>query len=135
MSAQNLSYFEDLVIEGCICPHEDSIHPDGEQAFYRIVKHNPATSDCFVSHRKKYPTREFSDECIARAVSTFNSIEGLFNAFIRTPAGRKKERLVATLVLTQTDGMLKQTAREGHYSWWRSRNFDFRLVNVQKVKP
>ncbi|MCY1722104.1 hypothetical protein OU798_17255 [Prolixibacteraceae bacterium Z1-6] len=133
MSKQDNTYFEDLVIDGCTCPHEDAFQPQENQLF-RIVKKEPATSDCFVSHRKKNPTKTYPDECIARAVSTFDSVEGLLNAFIKTPAGKKKERLIGKVVLQENDGMLKQTFSEGHYSWWRSHSFDISSVTIQKVE-
>lgn len=133
MSNQNITYFEDLVIEGCTCPPEDAFLPNGETELYRIVKYNTAMSDCFISHRKKHPTKSYSDECIARAVSTFDSIEGLLNAFLKTPAGKKKERLIGKVVLQEKDSMIKKTFSKGHYSWWRSQSFDVSTVTLQKV--
>jgi hypothetical protein len=134
MSNQNITYFEDLVIEDSTCPPDDAFFPNGDNGLYRIVKHNPVTSDCFVSHKKKNPTTTYPNECIARAVSTFDSIEGLLNAFIKTPAGKKKERLIGKVVLQEKDGMIKQTFSEGHYSWWRSQPFDISTVSIQKVE-
>ncbi len=133
MSEQGNIYFEDLVIESTTCPHDDAYTPNGNELF-RIVKHEPVTSECFASHRKKNPTKMYPDECIARAVSTFDSVEGLLNAFIKTPAGKKKERLIGKVVLQENDGMLKQTFSEGHYSWWRSHSFDISSVTIQKVE-
>lgn len=134
MSNQGITYFENLTIEGSPCPPEDAFLPNGETELYRIVKYNTIISDCFVSHRKKNPTKSYPNECIARAVSTFDSIEGLLNAFIKTPAGKKKERLIGKVVLQENDGMIKQTFKEGHYSWWRSQSFDISSVTIQKVE-
>ncbi len=134
MSKQNKTYFEDIEIEGYPCPPEDAFQPTGKNELYRIVKHNPATSDCFVSQRNKNPTKSYNDECLARAVSTFDTVEGLLNAFIKTPAGKRKERLIGKLVLHKKDGMLKQTFSKGHFSWWRSLSFNINLVTIQKVE-
>lgn len=132
--SKDIIYFEDLAIEGNICPPEDAFLPDGTKGYYRVVKHNPASSDCLTSHRKKHPSRTYKDECISRAVSTFDTVEGLLNAFIRTPAAKKKERLIGKLTLQEKDGKLKQTFSEGHYSWWRSVAFDISSVTIQKVE-
>jgi hypothetical protein len=134
MNNQEITYFEDLEITDCNCPHEDAVFPDGSQEFYRIVKCNPASSECLMSQRSKHPTKEYSDECTARAVSTFDSAEGLLNAFFKTPAGKKKERLLGKIVLNGGDGLIKQTFAEGHYSWWRSHSFDISSVTIQKVE-
>lgn len=133
MSFSELIYFEDLSIDECTCPHEDAVIPDSSKEFYRIVKCNPASSECFMSHRSKHPTKEYPDECCARAVSTFDSADGLLNAFFKTPAGKKKERLLGKIVLHNGDGLIKQTFAEGHYSWWRSQSFDISSVTIQKV--
>jgi hypothetical protein len=134
MSKVSITYFEDLKLDKSTCPHEDAFIPDGTIEFYRIVKCNPASSECLMSHRSKHPTREYTDECIARAVSTFDSAEGLLNAFFKTPAGKKKEKLLGKIVLKSGDGMIKQTFADGHHSWWRSQSFDISSVTIQKVE-
>ena len=59
------TYFEDLNATGITCPPTDAFKPDGKKEYFRVVKHNPATSDCFISHRAKFPTKVFKDECEA----------------------------------------------------------------------
>lgn len=127
-------FFEDLEIAGCICPPEDSVCPDGNMKYFRVVKSNPPSSECFLSYRKKYPNRNFQNECIARAVSLSDTFEGLLNSYYRTPAHKKKTRLIGILLLSSNDGMIKQTYAQGHYSWWRSVSFDPKSVKIQKVE-
>lgn len=126
-----MPYFEDLTECG-ICPHEDAVAPDGLTPFYRVVKSNPVTSDCFLPARP----REGVDPCILKAVSIFSSLDGIRNGYSRIPAMRNKQGFVATLVLQPHDGMIKQTGDEGyHYSWWRSTEFSFENIPVQIVGP
>ena len=132
-TAKNMDFFEDLSVVD-VCPPNDVIIPNGENKFYRVVKHEPASSDCFVSHRKKNPDKEFADECIARAVSLSDNLEGLLNAYFKTPAHKKKTRLVGVLTLNSADGRIKQTFAAGHYSWWRSSVFEPGSVNIKKVE-
>lgn len=128
-----IEYFEDLEITGTTCPPKDAYLPDGKKEYYRVVKHNPATTECFFSHRKKYPAKIFDDECEARYLSTSATIEILLNSYFRTPAHKKKTILIAILVLKPEDGLVKQTYSAGHYSWWRSITFDPNSVKVEKV--
>lgn len=132
-TAENMTFFEDLS-EVDTCPPNDAIIPNGVDEFFRVVKNEPASSDCFVSNKKKNPHKEFADECIARAVSLSDSLEGLLNAYFKTPAHKKKTRLIGVLALNAKDGRIKQTFAAGHYSWWRSSVFEPGSVNIKKVE-
>lgn len=132
--SEEIDYFEDLATTGNACPPEDALDPNGQQEYFRVVKHEPASSDCFVSHRMKNPHKEFADQCIARAVSLSDNLEGLLNAYFKTPAHKKKTRLIAVLVLNSKDGRTKQTFASGHHSWWRSSVFEPSSVNIKKVE-
>lgn len=134
MAAGEITYFEDLVIEGQVCPHADAVIPDGKTEYYRVLKSNPATSECFISHRLKFPEREFDDECEARSVSLSNSLEGLINGYFRIQANKKKQKHIGAIVLTAKDGLIKQTGFKSHYSWWRSTDFDIATVKVQQIE-
>lgn len=128
-----MDYFEDLFATGITCPHKDAFVPDGKQSYFRVLKHNPATSESFLPTKIKDDSKIKPDACIAKSVSLSDSLEGLLNAYFRTPAHRKK-RLIGVLTLTPTDGLLKQTFAAGHHSWWRSRAFAPERVIVQAVE-
>lgn len=128
-----IDYYEDLTGTGSTCPPNDVFYGDGKKEYYRIVKADPPTPVCFYSHRKKYPDKQFSDECEARSLSISDSIPHLMNSFYRTPAGKKKARLVAVLKLKRADGCLKQAGAFYHHSWWRSTTFDLSSVKIQTV--
>ena len=134
MPNSTLEFFEDLTETGCTCPPEDASFPNGIKEFYRVVKHNPATTECFFSYKKKNPDKVYSDECEARAISLSDSIEGLKNSYFRTPAGKKKIQLIGLIKLMPEDGMIKQTYGEGHYSFWRSLLFEPSIITVQRIK-
>lgn len=129
-----IEYFEDLNISGQICPPEDIFLCDGKTEYYRVVKTDPATSDCFISHRLKFPTGVFNcDECEVRSISLSNSIEGLINGFFKTPAHKKKEKLIGVVILCEMDGAIKQTGADHHHSWWRSKTFKPENVTVARI--
>lgn len=135
MDITEIDFFEDLTISGETCPPDNAILPDGKKDFFRIVKSNPVTSECFISHRSRFPEKEFPDECKARAISLSDSIESLINGFFKAPAGKKKkEKLVGVVTLKESDGLILQTGAPGHHSWWRSKGFDLDSVIIQNLE-
>lgn len=133
MSEIIIEYFEDLNISGQICPPEDIFFSDGQTEYYRVVKTDPAEPGCFISHRLKFPTKVFNDECEARSLSISNSIEGLLNSYYRTPAHKNKEKLIGVVILCEQDGAIKQTGADHHHSWWRSKTFKLESVTVTRI--
>ena len=133
MAEESSTYFEDLAATGITCPHEDAFVPDGRQEYYRVLKHNRAISDSFLPTKIKENRNFKPDACIAKSVSIYDIMEGLINGYFKTPAHKKKQRLIGVLLLTPKDGMLKQTFSAGHHSWWRSRAFEPECVTIKKV--
>jgi len=56
------------------CPPNATKDADGEEV-YRLVDQNPPSDLDFISHRLRYPKREFSDECKACGLSIFTNVE------------------------------------------------------------
>jgi len=133
MSTSEFEYFENLEIEGQVCPPDDAFPPDGKKEYLRVLKNNPPASECFISHRVKSPEKKFGDECEARSVSLSDSLEGLINGYFKIQANKKKARYIGVIVLTPKDGVIKQTGPVTHYSWWRSQAFSLDSVNVQEI--
>lgn len=134
MADCSIEYFEDLSATGITCPPEDAFVPNGKQEYYRVLKHNPATSECFFPTKIKEYSRIKPDACIAKSVSIYDNLEGLINGYYKTPAHKIKQRLIGVLMLTPTDGLLKQTFAAGHHSWWRSRVFTPESVTIKAVE-
>ena len=133
MAYITIEYFEDLSATGVTCLPTDAFKPDGKKEYFRVVKHNPAISDCFISHRAKFPTKVFKDECEARAVSLTDSLEGLINGYFKIPAHKKKNHFIGSVKLKPQDGLLKQTFAAGHHAWWRSPVFEPSSANIQTI--
>ena len=133
MSEIKIEFFEDLSGLEINCPHIDAFTPDGQKAYFRVIKENPATSDCFLPTPLK-DGRPKPDDCILKSVSIFDNYDGLLNGYFRTPAHKKKLRNIAVLTLTSRCGLLKQTFAASHYSWWRSMEFQPENVSVTEVE-
>lgn len=114
-----LEWFEELPEQ---CPPKDAFNPNG-QTFYRLVKEYPVTSDDFISQQAEFPWKVFlnTDKCIIRAVSIFSEKE---DCELIRKLPRHKSKSVYALTLDEKDGVVKQTFKPSHHSWWRTTNFE-----------
>lgn len=104
------------------CPPADARVPH-EETFFRVSNHNPASADDFLSERARRPRRVLEcDECEARAVSLWDSLEHLNASIGGLNAFRGKPRIAITL--TPDSGVVKCTFKKHHISWWRAKSFD-----------
>lgn len=130
--ANNIDFFEDLSVVD-VCPPNDVIIPNGEDEFYRVLKSEQIKSKHFLPKKLSENDKIKVDPCIAKSVSLSNNVEWLLYAYYKTPAHKKKARLVGVLTLNSEDGRIKQTFAKCHYSWWRSSVFEPSNVNVKRV--
>ena len=110
------------------CPPCDATQPDNRE-FYRLINSNLPTPDDFISYRQLWPHKLFNkSECIVRSISIFSSIENIHRVKKLTT---QKDKFIAKIVLQKKDGVIKQTcADQGHYSWWRTLEFDLNQCEV-----
>ncbi len=116
-----MNWTEELIDK---CPPDSAFDPDG-MTFYRLAKTNPVTESDFHSQRKLNPNTNFPDvcECIARSLSIWDDIDKCLN-ILKLPRHKNKAPLVMKLNLVSGDGLVLQTFKENHYSWWRTTNYD-----------
>lgn len=116
-----IEWFEELPKQ---CPPSDAQHCNGR--YYRIAKGVPTESEDYFSQRKLQPDKVFVgegiDECIVRSVSLFASVEEARKR-LRLPKFRKN--IVVEVELTPKDGVIKKTFGPNHYSWWRTKHFNY----------
>ena len=111
-------WFEELPEQ---CPPSDAINPNGN-VYYRLVETFPPACKDFWSHRKAWPEKVFKvDECRAKSVSIFDHVDECRKL---TKLPLHKDKYIVQLALISSDGVLKQTGRKSHHSWWRSPDFD-----------
>lgn len=100
------------------CPPDSSYSARG--SVYRIVESNPPTRTSFLTHREKFPTKSFSDECAASGVSVYTDKSDIYRMIRRIGHFRKKPQLIAHGTLNSAMGMLAPapTSEKSHLTWW-----------------
>lgn len=109
------------------CPPDNAFNPDG-LVFYRLSVTAQPTANDFKSQRAICQTCKFDvSECIARSISVWNDIDKCLN-LLKLP--RHKGKTAIKLELTSNDGLVLQTFKPNHYSWWRTKTFDIAAVSI-----
>lgn len=110
------------------CPPDNAFDPDG-LVFYRLCDTAPPTENDFKSHRALCPTCNFKNvsECIAHSLSVWDNVEKCLN-LLKLP--RHKGKSAMKLELTSNDGLVLQTFKPNHFSWWRTQSFDTASVTT-----
>lgn len=100
------------------CPHADAVEAEGE--VYRIVKAAPpAESDFFTSYELSiFPKR---DLCMRCGLSVFRQINDAYLMMDKYPNLGTR---IARGELSNQHGMLKQTGRPSHHTWWIVENLN-----------
>lgn len=110
------------------CPPIEAIEPDGHE-FYRLCKENPAKNSDFYSQKKENSTRTFAgvSECVLRAVSLWDDEKKCLK---QKKYPTQKNKVLGKIELNKVDGVVKNTFKPNHYSWWRSDSFDPALAVI-----
>lgn len=104
------------------CPPLNAKEPD-ETVYYRLAKTSPPTDACFGVTLIKFPPKQFDPEfeCRKMAVSLFRDLEQLMKC---CKIGEHKLGLRVSIRLPKGSGLIAQTGRPEHFSWWRAAGFD-----------
>lgn len=123
-------WYEDLP---SLCPPKDAITPN-DTVLYRLGTSDFPTNNDFLSQRFLNPENLFTgvSECLAKSISVLNNLDACDN-MIKLPRLRKRFKSIIELKLDENDGLIKKTFKKPeHFSWWRSKSFNFE--NSEKVK-
>jgi|SRR5690606_8489746 len=116
-----MNWIEDLPKS---CPPLDSIKPNGFVG-YRLLRKNKVRDADFRGKQE----RSSVDLCILKGVSVFESLEQV-KRVSKMPTLKNNGPIVAKIKLYEQDGKIKKTYGKGHYTWWRSTNFDLDSVEI-----
>ena|SRR5690554_819974 len=120
-----MSWYEELPNN---CPPNDAVSPN-DQEFFRLCVENPAQDSDFYSQKKENPTRNFAGipDCVLRSVSLWNDRNKCLK---QKKFPTQKNKVLGKIKLNEEDGLIKNTFKENHYSWWRSDSFDPALAVI-----
>ncbi|MCU0426787.1 MAG: hypothetical protein MUF71_14300 [Candidatus Kapabacteria bacterium] len=103
------------------CPPSQAKTANNE-VFYRLCNY-PVSDKDFLSHRALSPTKVFSvSECQARSLSIMDTLESAKKLLLLPSLKGKK---IVKIHLIEENGLILQTGKPNHFSWWKSQNFDF----------
>lgn len=121
------NWFEKLLEK---CPPGNAFSPKGF-TFYRLAISEKPTENDFLSQRALSPTSNFNgvSDCVALSLSVWDDIDKCLNM---TKLPRHKGKAVVLLKLKSEDGLVLQTFKPNHFSWWRTKSFDFSTVETIK---
>ena len=103
------------------CPPDIAEEIDVPRDVFRLVRTDPPTETDFRSQREEKPDRAFTNECQARGLSVHTERQDSENA-LRLPTLRG--RLVCRLRLGPGAGVILQTGRYSHHTWWPLADYD-----------
>ena len=112
------------------CPPDNAFSPEGF-TFYRLSNSEKPTESDFLSQRALSPTSNFKgvSDCVALSLSVWDDINKCLNL---TKLPRHKGKSVLLLKLKREDGLVLKTFKPNHFSWWRTKSFDFSTVEIIK---
>ena len=106
------------------CPPDEADEITQPRTVFRLVRANPPTDDDFMSHRAKYPHKEFENmsECQVLGVSVALERRSLERRLKRE---NMRGMLRCRVELNRGAGFIQQTGRKRvHYTWWPLAEFD-----------
>lgn len=110
------------------CPPSDAFEPEGQE-FFRLCVGDPAISSDFHSQKKENPSRTFAgvSDCILSSVSLWDDKNKCLK---QKKYPTQKNKVLGKIELQKEDGLIKNTFKPNHYSWWRSGSFDPELALI-----
>lgn len=113
----------------------DGIPPENicvphEHVLYRLTKGENVTEEDLTTYYELDPANDWGDNLtLACAVSMYDDLEKT-KKLTKIPS-LKNSKAVSKFVLNPENGVVKQTGKPYHYSWWKTDNTD--INNAETV--
>lgn len=114
------------------CPPIDILVPEDEEVYRFLCHEDYVTEEDWQPYSKLYPEKKFPKELeiLCTGLSVFDAdVDTILKRF-RSPYMKKKFHGIAKLRLFPKDGVLVKSHGLNHYTWWRTKNFDYSLVEI-----
>lgn len=103
-----------------------------EHVLFRLTKGENATEEDLTTYFEKDPNKDWGDKLAeAYAVSLYNDLDKT-NRLLKI-ASLKKSKGVSKFTLNPENGVVKQTGKTYHYSWWKTNKIDINRAETVKV--
>ena len=112
------------------CPPEDVLIPEEEEFYRLLLNEDRIVEEDWKSYAELYPDKNFGSRTIQSSGLSVNK-NGDFNQLTKLPS-MKRFKGLAMIKLNPTDGVLKKTSGDGHYTWWRTTMFDANKAEIIK---
>ncbi|MCI6800913.1 MAG: hypothetical protein MR891_04695 [Bacteroidales bacterium] len=110
-------------------PEEISI--PNEHVLYRLTKGEKATEEDLTTYFEKDPNKDWGNKLAeAYAVSLYDDL-GKTSKLLKL-ASLKKSKGVSRFILNPENGVVKQTGKSYHYSWWKTNKIDINRAETVK---
>jgi hypothetical protein len=110
--------FADRLPAGCPPPNAQAV--DRDIVAYRIIDTPPPKASDFISHWNMNPGKRYRDECIARSLSIFSTLEEC--RAVMEGSLKFKNKGICRIKLAPGAGMILQNHQTGHISWWMAKD-------------
>jgi len=112
------------------CPPKEAVKPE-DKTVYRLSISGNSVEEEYKSQRSICPSCTFKNvsECITRSLSVYDDLNKC-QQLQKLPRFKKRWKGILELKLNSTDGMIQQTFKKSHFSWWRAQEFDISTANI-----
>lgn len=116
------------------CPPENILVPEEEEFYRLLINEDVITQDDWKSQKELHPNSPYKGEDLINAHGLSILKEADHNIF-KLPRYKRFKGL-AKIILNPSDGVLKKTYGDKHYTWWRTTLFDensAEIINNEKA--
>ena len=130
-------YLEKYPVEAWVPDMPDGVPPEeisipNEHVLYRLTKGEKATEEDLTTYFEKDPNKDWGDKLAeAYAVSLYDDL-GKTSKLLKL-ASLKKSKGVSRFILNPENGVVKQTGKSYHYSWWKTNKIDINRAETIMV--
>jgi hypothetical protein len=118
------------------CPPEDILVPENEDFYRLLINKDEIIEDDWKPYAELYPDKTYnSDGFIMAHGLSVSKIDNYNELIKKTPSLKDSHNGIAKVTLNPTDGVLKKTFGDKHYTWWRTTSFDkdsAEIINNEK---
>ena len=112
------------------CPPEEILIPEEEEFYRLLLNEDTMVDEDWKSQKELHPNNSYKGEDYVNAHG-LSVLKEADHSLFKLPRFKRFKGL-AKVILNPTDGVLKKTYGEKHYTWWRTTSFDTNSAEIIK---